>query len=1223
MVHGTSRLARLGGALSTLGICVLAHDAPAQEPYPELTNARSQYATFNPEVMRGMAFGDNDLLYAVNAYASSVSVFDLQGVSAPASEPTSTAPILLLERWRTVHDPVAILWGGDGYVYVLGQGSHALAKHDASTGEIVDVLQLPSEPADMVLDGDGDLWVSCMGADAVVEVDLGGTSMSGQVLPLLDGVVWEHRMKRPRFLHYDAGSDRIFVAPFVSGNGTFAVGVPESSNNNSSLLETGVVLDGEALAPQGVLPDNDLFSIDPATHAVVPVVYDVATLLTGHARNPFTGDYWMLGVESLNAAHVAEPDQTGIFAVNELTVVPAAALQPNGPRTAGDVDSYVTDVDPVQGGYDPERCLSFPYALAFGQVAGTKGVTFQLAAIAGSTTPRVSLFHANGTRDPQGEMDLTGRGEVVRTLVFERDMLWMYCQQSGNLLAWGFKSASGQPHGLPAYEADLGRDPAPELVRAGRAIWYDARGSLDGRTSCNTCHPGGESDQLAWALTARNTDFKDIMVTQTLKGALDAFPFHWRGERDLIDFNPAFVGLLGHAAELETSQPGDAFTIDASEFEAFQSFVFALQPPANRWQGPERTIKSNMVPTPQITDGPSVYVGDPVEGMHIFLNDVPDPFVPQNCSNCHALPTGSLGIMAGDNNTHADGDWRFQTLLAKNVETAQLHNISALKHQGLGEDYLYDDGVDGHTPTSYSLPFLGFGHFNTGIDASAASFLERQFFRHPTFTGAYKFQAIADTAAFVQAFDTGTASGVHLAYHMNAQNHVAIAPAVGALLGQVVVAAGPHAGQRWLDVVALRYVSGAHVSYLYDPTLAAFTPDDGSAVLTLQDLEAAAQGTGVPVPVPVTFLGCLPGQGRRLGLDFDDDGLDNVGEPGGDERWNPDRDHDHYPDGYEVAHSGQGGDPDDPSTHPKEGIRPLLLGPNGPISAAVQGAIAPETVTGRIAKFHFEATEPVRWKLAAIGPNGQSFTSSSTVFATRHTAVLRGLRPSGPSTGTGTGNFLADYDITLTLTDLSNNSSTYTGIDAETKTFPQHLNDPQRLVVLADSFDLAPVPAQANTFDATISVTVGDFSTEDLGVRTTQQVQPGVDDKWVVVANLLKRLGPDDPWLPVPVASVVCPNGTSCVASLTLSNGTTYAPAPNAPLDVDFLLLPAVAPTAGSLVALTLVRIKGDSSSESDYALSIFGVFREAAAGSHVLQAGSDSYQMPLTATEHRLLEGQ
>ena len=73
----------IGSLLATFAISY-AHPIPQgpTEPidaldYSVLNNPRSDYATSNVEVMRGMSFYDNDALCAINAYSSSLLKFNV------------------------------------------------------------------------------------------------------------------------------------------------------------------------------------------------------------------------------------------------------------------------------------------------------------------------------------------------------------------------------------------------------------------------------------------------------------------------------------------------------------------------------------------------------------------------------------------------------------------------------------------------------------------------------------------------------------------------------------------------------------------------------------------------------------------------------------------------------------------------------------------------------------------------------------------------------------------------------------------------------------------------------------------------------------------------------------------------------------------------------------------------------------------------------------------
>ena len=165
----------------------------------------------------------------------------------------------------------------------------------------------------------------------------------------------------------------------------------------------------------------------------------------------------------------------------------------------------------------------------------------------------------------------------------------VYCQQTSNILVYL------QTGGLtsPVYSIPLGWDPTPEAVQRGRDTWYDASLSMNGRTSCNTCHPQGGADGLVWNIADVPVDDKGVMVTQPLFGIEDTFPYHWRGERRFRDFN-VFEELLG-------APPGTNFSDQEGappfgDLADFQDFVFSLQPPANpRQSGPLEVVGGRLV----------------------------------------------------------------------------------------------------------------------------------------------------------------------------------------------------------------------------------------------------------------------------------------------------------------------------------------------------------------------------------------------------------------------------------------------------------------------------------------------------------------------------------------------------------------------------------------------------------------------------------------------------
>src|SRR6185503_19914872 len=101
-------------------------------------------------------------------------------------------------------------------------------------------------------------------------------------------------------------------------------------------------------------------------------------------------------------------------------------------------------------------------------------------------------------------------------------------------------------------------------------------------------------------------------------------PYHWRGERELIDFNPAFSGLLGGA------------NLTPTQFAAFEELLFGLQNPANPFEDPRRIVNDRRKLGFEFDVHPSVSA---VHGQELYF---PEPSVGNDsCNDCHTLPTGT------------------------------------------------------------------------------------------------------------------------------------------------------------------------------------------------------------------------------------------------------------------------------------------------------------------------------------------------------------------------------------------------------------------------------------------------------------------------------------------------------------------------------------------------------------------------------------------------------
>ena len=898
-------------------------------PYPLVTETRRSVTNFNVEVFRGVVLDpDGQDFFALSATASLLLRF-----APPLPRP--------VEIWPTVHQPVALAWH-EGDLLVVGGGTHALVRHSAVDGAVLALCPLASEPADIVVCEDQDVaWVSCQGADAVLEIDL---------VTFTEIRRYDVGVKRPGFLWLDTGEvgvddSIVYVAPMISGNNTLVTLKPDGAK-----IRNG---QNTVVYPAGGLPDVDLLRIDPRApldQAVTPIVRGAGSILTAHGRNPQSGEYWMLGIEEDNAnpAKADEPSLQGDFATNVLAL---AALPPKGgaPVVPTTIDLDDADENLPGGQYDPSDVApaSFPYALAF-----TSG---GLGLVAASTSDRVTMVDEFGVR--RTDFDLPP-GSIPRHIALAPDdsRFSVYCQ--GTNLIHLFSLAPLNT--TPIATFDLGDDPLPAAVRAGRELWYDADRSANGRLSCNTCHPRGGADGIGWELSDPVLDVKDAMVTQSLFGIEDTFPYHWRGERDLRAFNGAFVGLLGADAALDDSA--------GSELDQLAEFVFSLQQPANPIASLHRRVENAIANQVR----PNGLVGQAVDAVDDYLS-FGGPNRGAVCNDCHALPTGSLG------------DIRPQPIFSSQIASEASTEIPHFENFALRHQPIVDVETNQGT---IQTPLLGFGFAHDGVRRSAFDFID--------FIAILDDQQVANMAAFVEQYDHGIAPAAHAAWLMDAPGWFAAQAAVRDVLIK-------QADRGWIDVAAFgTFVAGEELrtlGWVYDATTRRFVPDDPSVgPRVLADFVAQAKA-GVSANV---FLGVPPGNGRRLGIDRDHDGLPAGVEASlGTDPFDSDTDDDGDPDGHEVRNAG---DPLDASVLSSDTDDPQL-------------ASSPELsfANARQAKFFVETNEPVQLEVQYSTPGAAPHSQVGLTFDTVHTLVLRDLEPSTAGLKTNT------FGGVLSLVDLAGN----------------------------------------------------------------------------------------------------------------------------------------------------------------------------------------------------------
>ncbi|MFO1078110.1 MAG: hypothetical protein U1E73_10360 [Planctomycetota bacterium] len=862
----------------------------------QLTNTRRAVTNFNVETIRGMAFDDLGRMLALNTHGSSLLRFD-----NPAA---GGAPLV----FRTINNPCAVAAFhrvGDGrrFALVVGGGTHGLAVHDANTGFIENFVKLPSEPMDIVVDTQRELaFVSCGGAYDEITPRSGTTAKKvesgGVVVEIeLQGFreVGKHFIPqaRPMFLNLEMGPNAndnvVYVAAHLSGNRT-------------TFRMFGAQLEAEVV--QHDTADADVFSIDEVGN-VNTFIKDAGTLLTGHRRHP-NGNYWVLGVDSNNFTWTTERLHRGRFATNQIALFSAASgVTPASLDTtgAGKPASFPIDV-----GFD-DRGL--------GYITSSTGDVVRIVDSSGNAIRNVPL--------PDGA--------IPRSILVTDTIVWVYLWGSNEI--YGFDASTIRQAGAntPIATLNLGVDPLPDAVKRGRTIWYDADRSLDdnvsppvaGKVSCNTCHPRGGMDMLAWRIEDGVRDQKDMMVTQSLMSSEDTFPYHWRGERSLSDFNEAFSGLLG-GQELSTALTPQG----SSELADFESFVFSLQGAANPREHLYRQLDDSKTLELYETTTAAMLVGHASQGENAFhtFTGALAPFNPIRCVDCHGQQSGTNGVITTD---------VLSVLPAQS--NSDVPHLRQLSHKLLQKALTRT--VNG-VPLLGDRPLGGFGLTQDGDDHDIIEFLNGLFFAAPQ---PQRGQLRIDTSAFVSQFDEGIAPFAHHAVWYDDSQ----AGDMDLMIKQ--------ADKGWIDLAVTAYIAPFVLSMWYDPSDGRFhtmmqgQPGDYSD--TLAGLQTA-HGNGVGL----LFVGLPPGNGFRFAVDRDNDGIPGQLEIAlGLDPLDPDWDNDGYPDGYELQVQ---------LANPGGGVTPFVNNTPAQVAAADQ-AVPTLTdsvfdhATGRISKHFVTFSEPVTY----------------------------------------------------------------------------------------------------------------------------------------------------------------------------------------------------------------------------------------------------------------------
>jgi YVTN family beta-propeller protein len=773
---------------------------------------------------------DGTRLLAVNSPNATLSVFQLSAGSPPVL--TAEIPVGL--------EPVSVAARNDREAWVVNWLSDSVSVVDLATGNVVRTLSVGDEPTDVLFAGQGRemAFVCVSGRQSVLVFDASNPSAAA---PQVVGIFG----KQPRALARSASGAQVFVSVFESGNQTTVVPEAVVSGNgglpppNPSMSPGLPAAPGTALivkwnganwidelnrswnfAIPYSLADIDLVMIDASgtTPAVSAQARGVGTNLGNMAFDPANSRLFVANLEATNQVRF-EPNLKGRFQQSRVSTID---VSPNGlsPNSTQDLNSHVN----LSGaGSDAERAASL--ALPADIVRASDGTLY----VAATSSARVGVLTSAGAVASRIGV---GQGPTGLALDEARTRLYVL-NRFDETLSVVDTNAKTQIAQVP-----VGFNPEPASVRVGRRFLYDGSLSAHGTVSCASCHPGGHRDGLAWDLgdprgSAGSGFFgltfhpmKGPMTTQSLRGLTNTQPFHWRGDRnDLAAFNPTFVDLLGGTRQLTPQEMAD-----------FNAFVQTLTYPPNPFERLDRKLSPNALAG--FTD---------FDTRNLDADSA-------TCSQCHLLRKvlvngGATVVGTGTDSIVFPGATLHET---QNFKVPQLRGL----YQKLGMS---------NTPGEQ---LTGFGFIHDGTNDSIVSFLKSGPFTFPDGQIGDNIRGTIQT--LMLELDTGTAPSVGLQVTLNAENahsnSGSFPPGFNLLREQA--AAGN------CDLVVHGIYGGSPRSFL-QLSNGTFQPDSISEPPVTADALIAAAGAGSEL----TFMGVLPGTGRRMSIDSDSDGVLNDDKP--------------------------------------------------------------------------------------------------------------------------------------------------------------------------------------------------------------------------------------------------------------------------------------------------------------------------------------------------------
>ena len=849
------------------------------------------FITFESGQVRPLALSSNGArLYAVNTPDNRIEVFDVTG----------TTPVLI-DSVLVGLEPVAVNLLNDGELWVVNHLSDSISIVDVSTtpARIKNTLLTADEPRDIIFAGKDNefafVTAAHRGQNAPFEPELQtpgigradvwvfdsadqGDGLGGEPLTILNMFG-----DTTRGLARNVDGTKVYTAVFNSGNKTTVLtddrgegGIdkptPVASIDGEVAPETALIVqfDGDnwvdggdplrAIAPQTwndrinlELPDLDVFTIDAS--GSIPVVSGqvsgVGTTLFNLAVNPVNEKIYVSNQEALNLTRfeghgLNSTTVRGHFVESRITVIDGNSV---APRHLNKHIDYSTEL-----GTDSERARSLATPLEI--AVSDDGQELYTVALGSNKLARFSTNELeNDTFEPSADSQLllTGGGPTGVILDESRNRAYVLTRFDNGISVVNTGEDLNEVAHVTMY------NPEPELVQEGRRFMYDADlTSSRGDSSCAACHVFGDIDHLAWdlgnpdeevalspnlynsnileipLLNERIEEFhpmKGPMTTQSFRGMKGNGPLHWRGDRTGVtadadetleeqafeDFNPAFTGLLGRETELTEEQ-----------MNAYAKFALELTYPPNPIAALDNSLSPRLA-----------------EAMEVYTTKNAD--ILTTCNGCHRLDPivghfGTDGTMATEG-MGVEEDFKIPHLRNMYQKVGMFATNSQL------EDF----------------PFLGpqirgFGFDNAGAHGTVFDFLsEDVFILNDADT------RLVEELSLAFPSELNPIVGQQVTVTPSNRSQADVVSRVNLLVERAqVILPRPEC-----DLVASAVVSGQAKGWVMTGIATFISSDVNEAVVDLNDLLAITEHN------PITFTCTPPGNGTRIGVDRNLDGVFN------------------------------------------------------------------------------------------------------------------------------------------------------------------------------------------------------------------------------------------------------------------------------------------------------------------------------------------------------------